>query len=796
MTNSRITMRVAIQTSVWMLLLLNFTYATVTGFQDPCSPGCKSGETCLQGPTSSSCKYVMVHNPNVTSISSTYSIQALQFEVEYYDECIGRWVETSNFTAQLNGLPFSVVMADKHKGTYFRSRLNMKTPQLYTISVVTIGAPPTGHPTYRFPNFPYLISATDVRNNTQAMVTISLPTIEGSPDLQVEIGDSKHILAAVNTSESTVSHYVDLALSRQYQIRVSSRAASGSVAFPSMAVSFHIGGMCSYMGQSYPDGGQYTDNCAFGSDCTCNNGVGGCPNSKPCTDSPCNGTTHCCQECPPTWTDDINECISPANNCSPFAKCTNTYGSYTCTCRMGYHGNGATCNECKVDPESNIVTLHHWKAVPVSCKTGFKYIPTHLTKECQTFSETGFWKNIGECEDVNECVISTHDCHSSAVCTNTKGSFTCACKAGFSGDGKTCVEIDECSSGGHNCLSSAVCTNTVGAFTCACNPGLTGDGKTKCDDINECNNGSSCYPSATCANTFASFTCTCKLGFHYHNNTCKGATKCDDACTEISALPVVYANATSAQKICQGRKLAYHKDAKVVSLDSKPCVLNHFKAIGVESDTMFWASDPGSVTVPPQLLSSTANPGDQSRPYVVVCEFQKYDCKRTQCKQTCSEISIFPLRKTIAVGAENLCSKHFKSLGHTNPEYIGVNVARRETGQYGCVSRHLQENGMSNTVVLGGHGTAPDGMPKASNGMVLSWNKEAYVACEYRLKCSVQCKQTCSEISIFPLRVATAATANQVCAGSAFAKKYAQEFARVASAISEIFQCVTRHLQE
>ena len=43
---------------------------------------------------------------------------------------------------------------------------------------------------------------------------------------------------------------------------------------------------------------------------------------------------------------------------------------------------------------------------------------------------------------------------------------------------------------------------------------------------------------------------------------------------------------------------------------------------------------------------------------------------------------------------------------------------------------------MSNTVVLGGHGTAPDGTPKASNGMVLSWNKEAYVACEYRLKCS------------------------------------------------------------
>lgn len=31
------------------------------------------------------------------------------------------------------------------------------------------------------------------------------------------------------------------------------------------------------------------------------------------------------------------------------------------------------------------------------------------------------------------------DCHDNAVCTDTDGSFTCACESGYSGDGKTCT---------------------------------------------------------------------------------------------------------------------------------------------------------------------------------------------------------------------------------------------------------------------------------------------------------------------------------------------------------------------
>ena len=42
-------------------------------------------------------------------------------------------------------------------------------------------------------------------------------------------------------------------------------------------------------------------------------------------------------------------------------------------------------------------------------------------------------------EDIDECLSGTHNCHTDANCTNTKGSFYCTCHTGYSGDGVTCV---------------------------------------------------------------------------------------------------------------------------------------------------------------------------------------------------------------------------------------------------------------------------------------------------------------------------------------------------------------------
>ena len=40
---------------------------------------------------------------------------------------------------------------------------------------------------------------------------------------------------------------------------------------------------------------------------------------------------------------DIDECAGEAHNCSSNAVCNNTRGSYNCTCKPGYEGDGNNC---------------------------------------------------------------------------------------------------------------------------------------------------------------------------------------------------------------------------------------------------------------------------------------------------------------------------------------------------------------------------------------------------------------------------------------------------------------------
>ncbi|XP_078680017.1 uncharacterized protein LOC144915478 isoform X3 [Branchiostoma floridae x Branchiostoma belcheri] len=136
----------------------------------------------------------------------------------------------------------------------------------------------------------------------------------------------------------------------------------------------------------------------------------------------------------------------------------------------------------------------------------------------------------GTCCDVDadECALGTHTCHEHATCTNTPGSYTCACNGGYSGDGYTCSpnDVDECAQGTHTCHAAATCTNTPGSFTCACNSGYTGDGNT-CTDINECDEGTdSCDEHATCTNTPGSYTCDCNGGFTGDGFTCTDNDEC------------------------------------------------------------------------------------------------------------------------------------------------------------------------------------------------------------------------------------------------------------------------------
>ena len=40
---------------------------------------------------------------------------------------------------------------------------------------------------------------------------------------------------------------------------------------------------------------------------------------------------------------DIDECEGEVHNCSSNAVCNNTKGSYNCTCKPGYEGDGDNC---------------------------------------------------------------------------------------------------------------------------------------------------------------------------------------------------------------------------------------------------------------------------------------------------------------------------------------------------------------------------------------------------------------------------------------------------------------------
>ena len=71
-------------------------------------------------------------------------------------------------------------------------------------------------------------------------------------------------------------------------------------------------------------------------------------------------------------------------------------------------------------------------------------------------------------QDIDECARRIHNCHDQfGICTNTIGSFTCACIDKWVGDGVNCYE-NECLTGRHNCHRNANCTDTKEGFYCTC----------------------------------------------------------------------------------------------------------------------------------------------------------------------------------------------------------------------------------------------------------------------------------------------------------------------------------------
>lgn len=76
----------------------------------------------------------------------------------------------------------------------------------------------------------------------------------------------------------------------------------------------------------------------------------------------------------------MDECKGSAAVCGVNAVCTNTIGSFVCSCKPDYTGNAQSLNGCR---------------------------------------------------DVNECEILEHPCGTYAICENTEPGYNCLCPQGY-----------------------------------------------------------------------------------------------------------------------------------------------------------------------------------------------------------------------------------------------------------------------------------------------------------------------------------------------------------------------------
>ncbi|GFN91253.1 fibrillin-1 [Plakobranchus ocellatus] len=255
---------------------------------------------------------------------------------------------------------------------------------------------------------------------------------------------------------------------------------------------------------------------------------------------------------------DINECIGNGTSpvCPENADCTNTVGSFSCSCSAGYRDDPSDNTQCQ-DIDECAEQTHDCDQLcenhpgnfscscfggntlgqdGKSCTSGASCSPacSHFCQEngdgstecgCRVGYELAV--DNSTCNDINECAGKS-PC--AQVCTNTDGSFTCSCYDGFqlSADMVSCTAC-EASYWGANCASQCQC-NGHGTCDrkrgCVCDSGWSGP---RCIvDVDECAQDQACPSGQLCTNTIGSFRCSCPAGYTMLNGQCLDVDECAD----------------------------------------------------------------------------------------------------------------------------------------------------------------------------------------------------------------------------------------------------------------------------
>uniref|UniRef100_A0A3B3YJ72 Signal peptide, CUB and EGF-like domain-containing protein 2 n=1 Tax=Poecilia mexicana TaxID=48701 RepID=A0A3B3YJ72_9TELE len=215
-------------------------------------------------------------------------------------------------------------------------------------------------------------------------------------------------------------------------------------------------------------------------------------------------------------------CAEGSDGCHIDAICQTTQGSYKCTCKGGFKGDGKHCEDIdECDLEYNGGCVHECTNIPGNYR-------------CTCYDGFNLANDGHNCLDVDECMFNNGGCQH--TCVNTVGSYECRCKEGFflSDNQHTCIHRSieglNCMNKEHGCAH--ICKESHrGGVACECRPGFE-LARNQRDCILTCIHGNGGCQH-TCEDTEDGPICRCHVRYTLQPDK-KTCVERDEATTESS----------------------------------------------------------------------------------------------------------------------------------------------------------------------------------------------------------------------------------------------------------------------